>query len=152
MTLLEQLLAARRERATELENLLAPIVTAKRAASTDEEASIEAATGIITQLDARIADLIKQEESRKASEAAFDTLGLGAVKVKSEPRVYDKYSGNSYFRDLWSKTKGAPGASDRLDRHSREVETIAKENRNSIEARALSTTDGAGGFVKVAAA
>lgn len=152
MSLLEDLRSNRAEESSKLEALLAPIVTAKRSATAEEESAVEASTSLIKQLDARIADLIAQEESRAQAEASYAKLGLGVAHVKSEPRTYDRNASTSYFRDLWGARQGSPAANDRLARHAKEVEVEARANPDSLEARALSTTDGSGGFLQVAAA
>ncbi len=155
MTLLDQLRQNRNDEAAKLDALLSPIVTAKRAATADEETAVEASTSAIKQLDARISDLIAQEESRQQAEASYARLGIADIRVKSEPRTYERSSmlrrNTSYFRDLWGARQGNPGALERLARHAQEVDVIARDNPDSVEARALSTTDGSGGFPQVAA-
>ena len=151
MNLLDQLRASRNEEAAKLEALLAPIVTAKRSATAEEETAVEASTSLVKQLDSRIADLIAQEESRAQAEASYVKLGLGVAHVKSEPRTYDRFAHTSYFRDMWGARQGNAAALERLARHAKEVDVEARANPDSVEARALSTTDGSGGFPQVAA-
>ncbi len=143
MTLLDQLRQNRSGAAAELESLLAPIVSAKRAATPEEETKITEFNSLIKSIDERISDLIAQEESRAKQEAFFSS---SPIVVKNEPRTYDRRSQTSYFKDLWSMRQGNQTAAERLYRHAKEVEVLAAANPDSIEARALSTTDGAGGY------
>lgn len=143
MTLLEQLRSKRNAVAAELEGLLAPIVTAKRSATPEEETKLTELSSSIASLDKRVADLIEQEESRAKQESFF---AGSSIVVKNEPRTYDRRSQTSYFRDMWGMRQGNQGAADRLYRHAKEVEVLAAANPDSVEARALSTTDGTGGY------
>lgn len=148
MSVLEQLIATRKAEADSLEAFLQSILDEKRNLTNEEELDFESKRDIVNKLDARIAELTLQERARQEADENLRKLGIDFVdlRVKSEPRVYDKGAGTSYFRDLWGERNGNAGAHDRLIRHARETEVIARENPNSIEARALSTTDGAGGY------
>jgi HK97 family phage major capsid protein len=145
MSLIEQLRSNRSAASAELEKILAPIVDAKRSATPEEETQITEKNGLIRSLDDRISDLIAHEESRAKQEAFFSN---SPVVVKSEPRTYERSNNHqvSYFRDLFQMRQGSVGATERLQRHAREVEVIARANPTSTEARALSTADGAGGY------
>ncbi|KOG81241.1 MULTISPECIES: phage major capsid protein [Streptomyces] len=95
----------------------------------------------IEELSARIKDL--EEDERREQRAAEILAEHGQagerrerVTVTSEPETYRKGGQQSYFRDLYRATeKGDRAAAERLQRNDREV----------MEKRAVTTTDGSMG-------
>ena len=148
MSVLQTIIATRNAEADVLESWLKTILDEKRNLTPEEEVTFAEKRGLVSKLDERISELTLQERARAESDKTLKDLGLGTIdiRVKHEPRVYDKGLGHSYFRDLWGERQGNIGAHDRLIRHAREVEVVAREDSNSIEFRALSTSDGAGGY------
>lgn len=112
----------------------------------------------IEDLSARIKDL-EEDEKREQRAAAIHAEHRQAgerrerVTVVSEPETYRKGGQTSYFRDLFrAQMKGDGSAAERLQRNDREVadhlQRIARgaeQALQGLEARALTTTDGAGG-------
>ncbi|MDX3064032.1 phage major capsid protein [Streptomyces clavifer] len=95
----------------------------------------------IEELSAKIKDLEEDEKrEQRAAQVAAEHKQTGErrerVKVTSEPETYRKGGQTSYFRDLYrAQTSGNRESIERLARNDREV----------VEKRALTTTDGAGG-------
>lgn len=75
-------------------------------------------------------------EARSAETQPHAPRPKGGVRVTAEPEVYRKGGPYSYFRDLYRATQS--GNREAIDR-------LARNDRMVFEARALSTTDGAGG-------
>lgn len=144
MKLIELLRQQRSAMAAELDVLTAPIIEEKRAFTADEETRLDKLTADLKALDARIADLVATEEATEAADKRAAEVTGGAI-VKNEPRTYSKHGKNSYFLDMRNLQNGLPGSSERMQRHAKEVEVEARNSPNGFEARALSTTDGAGG-------
>lgn len=140
----------------DLDGIVESAETEKRTALTNDElakfdelrASISGKDEEIRKMDERIAEA-EAQEARAAREAQVrkesgTTGSTGEVRssgarVGSEPTTYRKDGPASYFRDLVAVNLNRPdsrAAMDRLERNQREV---------SVESRALSTTDGAGG-------
>ncbi len=184
--LIEQLNAARanqvqaRDAADAAMRSITDKVTAeKRDAATDEEKSAfdtaeqarNAARDEITALDARIVELVEQDE-RDAKAAAViqrygtgfgaGTPGVGGAQVTKEPEVYRKYGQRdpngqpiSYFLDLQRSRDNDSEARERLARNTRHVfDNMTPERREqravaaghgTMLERAISTTTGAGG-------
>ena len=109
---------------------------AGRDLSADEEARYQAARTEIRALGERLDDLADQaarEERARAAragqEGVADDHGSGArasgLQVTSEPTVYGRYSGNSYWLDLaradLNRGQDVPGARERLGRHAQEL-------------------------------
>lgn len=121
--------------------------------------------GLTAEEEARFAELeagIKARQRLAANEAAEakavearSRLGLGGgAVVRSEPTVYGRGSGNSYFRDLaiLAVRPGDPDVAARMARHGREIEVEARDNPGGAvaralgaETRALNTAVGSGG-------
>jgi HK97 family phage major capsid protein len=112
----------------------------------------------IEQLDSRIKDLEEDEQREQRAASIHARHGQAGerrerVTVTSEPETYRRGGQTSYFRDLFrAQVKGDTSSIERLARNDREVsdrlERIARgaeEALAGLEARALSTTDGAGG-------
>jgi len=111
--------------------------------------SVEAATASRDTADAEVTrrqealDGLLAEEAREAEIAeltartsASAPRPTGGARVTSEPEVYRQGGPVSYFRDLYRATqRGDRGSMERLERNDRQV----------LEQRALTTTDGAGG-------
>ncbi|MEU5133433.1 phage major capsid protein [Streptomyces californicus] len=95
----------------------------------------------IEELSARIKDLEEDEKrEQRAAEILAEHGQAGErrerVTVTSEPETYRKGGQQSYFRDLYRATeKGDRAAAERLQRNDREV----------MEKRAVTTTDGSMG-------
>jgi HK97 family phage major capsid protein len=147
-TQLQELLEQRAALKTELDGILKEPTAEKRALSDDEDKAftekrdaIKAKDAEIKAAEERIADLEEAEErDTKAAElrAKYQPAGPqpSGIKVISEPETYRKGGGQSYFRDLFrAQQRGDHEAIDRLQRNDREV----------MEKRALTTTDGAVG-------
>ena len=109
---------------------------AGRDLTADEEARYQSARTEIRALGERLDDLADQaarEERARAAragqEGVADDHGSGArasgLQVTSEPTVYGKYSGNSYWLDLaraeLNRGQDVPGARERLGRHAQEL-------------------------------
>jgi HK97 family phage major capsid protein len=147
-TQLQELLEQRAALKTELDGILKEPTAEKRALSDDEDKAftekrdaIKAKDTDIKAAEERIADLEEAEErDTKAAElrAKYQPSGPqpSGIKVTSEPETYRKGGQISYFRDLFrAQQRGDHEAIDRLQRNDREV----------MEKRALTTTDGAVG-------
>lgn len=130
----------------------------QQAAFDTKRSELRAKDTEIDELDAKIKDL---EEDEKREQRAGELLARHGqagerrerVTVTSEPETYRKGGQTSYFRDLFrAQMKGDGTAAERLARNDREVgdrlQRIARGAEKALkgmEARALSTTDGAGG-------
>ncbi|MFF9084420.1 phage major capsid protein [Streptomyces rubiginosohelvolus] len=141
-------LEARAALKTELDSVLAA-PTAENRNPNEAEATqfaekrdaVKAKDTEIEELSARIKDL---EEDEKREQRAAELLAQHGqagerrerVTVTSEPETYRKGGQQSYFRDLYRATeKGDRAAVERLQRNDREV----------MEKRAVTTTDGSMG-------
>jgi HK97 family phage major capsid protein len=116
---------------------------------TDEEAArfaekrdaVKAKDAEIEELSGRIKDLEEDEKrEQRAAQILAEHRQAGErrerVTVTSEPETYRKGGSQSYFRDLYRATeKGDRQAAERLQRNDREV----------MEKRAVTTTDGSMG-------
>lgn len=151
--LLKQLRAQRTQKRTRLDELVNLTSGTEARALTDEE-NVEF-DGLVTEiraLDTRCTDVeamvAREKTADEARAAAGQTApaGAGAAHVVGEARTYRKGQRTSYFRDLYQSQKGDLAAAERMQRHSREVEVEARANPDGLEARALSRTDGAGGY------
>ncbi|MGP3636196.1 phage major capsid protein [Streptomyces sp. 24-1644] len=141
-------LEARAALKTELDSVLTAPTAENRNPSDDEAASfnekrdaVKAKDTEIEELAAKIADLEKDEaREQRAAQVLAEHKQTGErrerVTVTSEPETYRKGGQQSYFRDLYrAQTSGNRDSIERLARNDREV----------VEKRALTTTDGAGG-------
>lgn len=141
-------LEARAALKTELDSVLTAPTAENRNPSADEAAKFEEKRDAVKAKDTEIEDLagrIKDlEEDEKREQRAAEILAEHGqagerrerVKVTSEPETYRKGGQQSYFRDLYrAQTNGNRDSIERLARNDREV----------VEKRALTTTDGAGG-------
>ncbi|WP_326786457.1 phage major capsid protein [Streptomyces sp. NBC_00151] len=158
-------LEARAALKTEMDGILAAPKAESRDLSDDEARTFgekrEALKSKDTEIEAfreRIADLEKDEQrEQRAAEILAEHRQTGErrerVTVVSEPETYRKGGATSYFRDLFrAQMKGDTSSIERLSRNDREVqdhvERIARGAEQALagmEARALTTTDGAGG-------
>ncbi|MFD7746709.1 phage major capsid protein [Streptomyces sp. NPDC059698] len=141
-------LEARAALKTELDSVLtAPTAEnrnpneAEAARFAEKRDAVKAKDAEIEELSARIKDL---EEDEKREQRAAELLAQHGqagerrerVTVTSEPETYRKGGQQSYFRDLYRATqKGDTAAAERLQRNDREV----------MEQRAVTTTDGSMG-------
>ena len=130
---------------TDLDGILAApgteqrdLTDAEKTAFEEKRDAIKDKDAEIKDFEARIAELVEAEErDAKAAElrARYSPAGPQAtgIKVVSEPETYRKGGSASYFRDLFrAQQRGDHDAIDRLQRNDREV----------LEKRALTTTDG----------
>ncbi|MFJ9394653.1 phage major capsid protein [Streptomyces californicus] len=147
----KQLTAALEARAalkTELDSVLAAPAAENRNPNDDEARrfnekrdAVKAKDLEIEELSARIKDLEEDEKrEQRAAEILAEHGQAGErrerVTVTSEPETYRKGGQQSYFRDLYRATeKGDRAAAERLQRNDREV----------MEKRAVTTTDGSMG-------
>lgn len=158
-------LEARAALKSEMDGILAAPKAEKRDLNDDEAKTFsekrEALKAADTEIESyrdRIADLEKDEaREQRAAEILAQHGQAGErrerVTVTSEPATYRKGGQTSYFRDLFrAQMKGDSSSIERLSRNDREVqdhlERIARgaeQGLEGMEARALSTTDGAGG-------
>jgi len=101
---------------------------------------VEARTAEITDLDAKIEAAHALEQRTAQVVEAREESGVkvfGSAKVGREPLTYEERGDASFVRDMVrAHTRNDAGAWDRLRRHGQEV---------AVEARAISTTDNAGG-------
>jgi HK97 family phage major capsid protein len=138
-SLISDLVAKRSAERTKLDALLGEARSAEAGMTDEQRAEFDKGEAEIRSLDERVAELDAQV---RADDAAAEMAKRYAPKagdgVKSEPEVYRSgLGGNSYFRDMWNAQKN----------HDRDaVERLARNNQaRATEARALSTTNGAGG-------
>lgn len=121
------LIAANRE-------ILSAATTGNRATSADEDtkyaANMEEVRGLNTRLDDLHDQAQREERAQQVREPGNADDGTGArasVQVTSEPTVYGKYSGQSYWLDLaraeLNRGNDPHAARQRLARHSQEIET-----------------------------
>jgi HK97 family phage major capsid protein len=123
---------------------------AGRDLSADEEKRYQDNRGEIEKLNQRLDDLKDADAREKRAAAAradgstADVQPGGAVTVTSEPTVYGRYSGNSYWgdlaRDAFKRGDGGGGlekSRERLARHAAElrVELPKRQERHAREAR-----------------
>ncbi|MCP9209287.1 phage major capsid protein [Streptomyces cucumeris] len=162
---MQDLLEQRAALKTELDGVLSTPTTEQRDLTDSEQATftakreeIRAKDGEIEKLQARIGELEEDEQrEQRAAELLAQNGQAGErrerVQVTSEPETYRKGGQTSYFRDLFrAQTKGDSSAAERLTRNDREVASRlqriargAEKALEGMEARALTTTDGAGG-------
>ncbi|MFE2132240.1 phage major capsid protein [Streptomyces sp. NPDC059466] len=159
-------LEARAALKTELDGIVKSAETAGREKlSADEQTAFDAKRAEIRGKDTELEDLKTRitdlEEDEKREQRAGELLAQHGqagerrerVTVISEPETYRKGGQASYFRDLFrAQMKGDSSSMQRLSRNDREVtdrlERIARGAEKALEgleARALTTTDGAGG-------
>ncbi|WP_330265324.1 phage major capsid protein [Streptomyces griseorubiginosus] len=163
---MQSALEARAALKTEIDGIVKAAETAGREKlSADEQsafdakrAEIRAKDDEIEQLDARIKELEEDEQREQRAADIHARHGQAGerrerVTVTSEPETYRRGGQTSYFRDLFrAQMKGDTTSIERLSRNDREVadrlQRIARGAEEAIaglEARALTTTDGAGG-------
>ncbi|MDV5147184.1 phage major capsid protein [Streptomyces sp. SBC-4] len=127
----------------------------------DKREALKAKDAEIEEFRSRIADLEEDEQrEQRAAQVLAEHRQAGErrerVTVVSEPETYRKNGQTSYFKDLYrAQVNGNRESVERLSRNDREVaerlERIARgaeqalKGLEGLEARALSTTDGAGG-------
>jgi len=162
-SLLESLLEKRNGLATEAETILDAAKAEERDLSEVEE--VRAA-----DIHVEIQDLTKEIELRESIERSRFAAAAAAksVDVKSEPLTYNREKRNSYFKDMAVVHGGMAGdtlaASERLQRHGREMDVEFTKRAKGREAkaetemrgvagegsvfekRAGSRTDGSGGY------
>ncbi|MER8004983.1 phage major capsid protein [Streptomyces sp. NPDC094149] len=166
---MQSALEARAALKTEIDGIVKAAETAGREKlSADEQtafdakrAEIRGKDSEIEQLDARIKELEEDEKREQRAAELHARHGQAGerrerVTVLSEPETYRKGGQTSYFRDLFrAQMKGDSAAVERLARNDREVgdhlQRMARgaeealKGMEGLEARALTTTDGAGG-------
>ncbi|MEU6702540.1 phage major capsid protein [Streptomyces wuyuanensis] len=145
---MQSALEARAALKTEMDSVLTAPTAEKRnptdaeaAAFEEKRAAVKAKDAEIEELRAKIADLEEDEKrEQRAAEILAEHRQAGErrerVTVTNEPETYRKGGQQSYFRDLFRATqKGDHAAAERLQRNDREV----------MEQRAVTTTDGSMG-------
>ncbi|MDQ0795578.1 phage major capsid protein [Streptomyces sp. B1I3] len=141
-------LEARAALKTELDSVLTAPTAENRNPNADEakqftekREAVKAKDAEIEELSAKIKDLEEDEKrEQRAAQVAVEHRQTGErrerVTVTLEPETYRKGGQASYFRDLYRATeKGDRQAAERLQRNDREV----------MEQRAVTTTDGSMG-------
>jgi HK97 family phage major capsid protein len=142
---LEERLAQRTARATELLNLAAGRETLSN--TPEELAEYDQAVRDIGDIDAQLKRMREQAEREKRAAAARadgtsrpESGNAAPVTVTREPTIYGRHSGHSYFLDLCRTTLsrgagdgGIAAAADRQRRHQQElaVEMPAREERRA---------------------
>jgi TolA-binding protein len=104
----------------------------------------------IEERDERIQQLNEEAKREERSALAMRRVQQVEASIRvNERRTYERTGPNSYLRDLaTSQIQGDEEARQRLIRHSQDV----MQEPEYQEFRDLTRVDGAGGFVKVAAA
>lgn len=154
--LIRQLEARRAGLVGQMDTILKAPTTEKRDLSTEEQTKWNALKGEIEPLDEQLTQFreSRDREARAAAARAGDAQvvddGKGgkakaSVSVQSEPTVYGKYSGHSYFLDQ-ARLKAAQGglyegagdggvnsANERMQRHGKEIDVDlpAREERRA---------------------
>lgn len=136
MSVIETLRERRAAMKGELEALITAAEGESRSLNEDEAATFDGKTAELRKLDERITEL-QDAEVREARAAAnrVETGAVATTQVREANPIYrrDDPTGPSYFRDLFTASKGDLDSRDRLVRNTQG------------ETRALSTTAGAGG-------
>jgi len=148
---LAQLLERRAALRAELDGVIAEARTQTRGLNDDEQTRMNAGTEELRGLIAREDELNGQirdaeETERRAQNAATARAQTGqtgeprtgGAVVTSEPQVYGRRSGNSYFHDMArAQFRSDHVAQERLNRHAAElrVELPAREARREARAR-----------------
>ena len=149
---LESLLEARAELKSDLDGILAgpesearDLTEAETAAFTEARAAVIAKDDEIKALEARIGEFEDDEKREKTVREAEAKLGVpeaeervaSGVKVTSEPTTYRQQdrSGTSWVKDMFVVATNGVGSE----------EARGRLERNTREARALTTVAGAGG-------
>ncbi|MFI5955819.1 phage major capsid protein [Cryptosporangium sp. NPDC051539] len=152
--LLAELTVKRAALKTDAERVVAAAETEQRKLTDDEKKTIDGALDAIrgvdqdiTATEARIAEIEQTEERATRAAAAAAAAGqtgeqrernAGGAQV-TDPDQYAKGGQRSYFRDIMrAQMLGDHQAADRLRRNDQAVNA-------DLHARALTTTDGAGG-------
>lgn len=112
----------------------------ERALTPEETELVQRAAKESAEIDEAIASTVQIVRGNAAASVDLRKIPTqyGGAVVRSEPMTYEKHGRDSYFRDLALRSvgRGDRGTQERLERHAREME---------VEARANSTSDGAGG-------
>lgn len=121
------------------------LTPAERTTFDERRGAVTALDTEITDLNSRIADLMADEQRNAAAGQILAQAGqtgerrnVGGAVVLSEPMVYGRRSGNSYFHDMArAQLRADQGAAERLQRHAAElrVELPAREARREARAR-----------------
>lgn len=141
--LIRKLLERRAELVTEVDTILVAPTTEARNLNDDEDARFTTAETEIRAIDERVAELGGVVEREREAAAYMARFNAGPRAQVTEPPVYTKRNGTSFFRDLYrAGTKGDREALERLDRNNK---MVADAKAEGGEARAISTSNGAGG-------
>lgn len=148
---LAQLLERRAALRAELDGVIAEARSASRGLNDDEQTRMNAGTEELRGLNVRedelngqirdAEDTERREQTAAAARAQTGQTGqarTGGAVVTSEPQVYARRSGNSYFHDMArAQFRSDTGALERLNRHAAElrVELPAREARREARAR-----------------
>ena len=129
MSVRDTFIAQREAKLAEAKAIVETAEAEARDISDDELTSVKEAREAADALAARIEEMDALDAAQSRAFAATQTA---SVQVVSEPATYRESGDHSWFRDLYLSTRGDRDATERL-------------HRNNAEARALSTTDTAGG-------
>jgi HK97 family phage major capsid protein len=148
---LAKLLERRAALRSDLDKVIAEARSAKRDLTDDEKTRFTAGTEELRKLNGDEDDLKRQiadaEETERREQAAASGRAetgqtgqqrTGGATITSEPQVYGRGSGRSYFHDLaLGQLRHDPAALGRLDRHAAElrVELPAREARREARSR-----------------
>lgn len=106
--------------------------------TTDELAQVRSIGSDIDSIDSQIGELeaLRDQRARQERRALSlvdtpqptETSGAPDVRVGDEPLTYSRESGHQFFRDAYrAQFHGDRQAQERLDRHSREMETELRD-------------------------
>lgn len=116
---------------------------AEKTAFEEKRAAVAKVDADIADLHKRIADLEEDEKRQQAANQAAAQAGSdtgkrsGGAQVTSEPEVYGRGSGNSYFLDLArAQVQNDAQAMSRLQRHGKELDVILPKREAQRAARA----------------
>lgn len=141
--LIDKLLERRAKVQDKLKRLLEAPTKESRDLTPDEDEKFRKHEDEINSIDKRIKELRDIMERDAKSEAAQrEAFSTPRIQV-TEPAIYARGNGNSFFRDLFrANNKADKEAYQRLERNNREVHD---HKVKAGEARAISTGTGAGG-------
>ena len=129
MSVRDTFIAQREAKLAEAKAIVETAETEARDITNEELSQVKEAREAADALAARIEEMDALDAAQSRAFAATQTA---SVQVVSEPATYRESGDHSWFRDLYLSTRGDRDATERL-------------HRNNAEARALSTTDTAGG-------
>jgi HK97 family phage major capsid protein len=135
--LIADLLAQRAAKREGLDAVLAKAQAEARGLTEAEQTAFDADEAEIRSLDTQASELDAQIQQDAITAELRKKYAPSGVSITSEPEVYRKNGGESYFRDIYHATReGRRDAVERLVRNDR---------MRAAEERAISTTNGGGG-------